>query len=269
MDFDLSVVADETKLAEFVHEKADPRSSRPDHFSQGFLTNIRTDQRRIAFLAEVGQQKKQPGKTLFARIEQLVDQISFNPTVPGQQVSQKQFRKPRFVVQYGYHCGFRYRSNQTFFHRSRRRDAQFMSIETPLAKELARLQNPNDRFLAMVRQNDDLRPALLNVEYRIRSFSLREDDLILLIRRYRFPYPDFGEKPLRVERIVGWLARHRRRPAGELVAHYTPRLAPITPRSGEPCKKREFRSGDSETPSTSNARLAAIGSVWRVRDELI
>jgi hypothetical protein len=38
MDFQLSVVFDKTQFAEFVHEKAHPRSGRADHLRQGFLT---------------------------------------------------------------------------------------------------------------------------------------------------------------------------------------------------------------------------------------
>ena len=56
MDLDFSVVADEAELPEFVHEKAYARACRADHFSQRLLTDIRIDQRRIAFLAEIRQQ---------------------------------------------------------------------------------------------------------------------------------------------------------------------------------------------------------------------
>jgi hypothetical protein len=69
-----------------------------------------------------------------------------------------------------------------------------MAVKTPPAKKLARLQNPDDRFLALIGDNDDLDSALLNVKYGIRSFSLREYDLILEIRGYRFSRPDLGEK---------------------------------------------------------------------------
>lgn len=65
MDFYLTVVADETEFAELVHEKADPRSCRTDHFSQSFLTNGWMNGRRIAFLAEIRQQEKKACETLF------------------------------------------------------------------------------------------------------------------------------------------------------------------------------------------------------------
>jgi hypothetical protein len=83
-----------------------------------------------------------------------------------------------------------------------------MTIETPLAKELAGFQYPDDSFLALIRNDDDLDPAFLNVKYRIRGLPLGEDDLILLEFRYRFADPDFCEKALRVKRISARLACH-------------------------------------------------------------
>src|SRR5216684_4139265 len=71
MDFQFSVVFDEAQFAEFVHEKAYARSSRADRL-------------RPAFLAEICKQKEETSEALFARIEQLVDQVLFNSTVPSQ-----------------------------------------------------------------------------------------------------------------------------------------------------------------------------------------
>jgi hypothetical protein len=36
-----------------------------------------------ALLGEIGEQQKQTRKSLLARIEELIDQIRFNPVVPG------------------------------------------------------------------------------------------------------------------------------------------------------------------------------------------
>jgi 5-carboxymethyl-2-hydroxymuconate isomerase len=40
MNLDLSIVADESKFAEFVHEGADAGSGRSDHLCQRFLADI-------------------------------------------------------------------------------------------------------------------------------------------------------------------------------------------------------------------------------------
>jgi hypothetical protein len=91
-----------------------------------------------------------------------------------------------------------------------------MTVQASLAEELACFQNPDDRFLALVRKNNDLDPPCLNVKYRICSLPLGEDDLILLIHRYRFPRADFCEKVLWVKRIPITshivLAQHRLAP---------------------------------------------------------
>jgi hypothetical protein len=84
MDFQLSVVFNKAQFAKFVHEKADARSGRADHLRQRFLAEFSHDRLRPAVLAEIRQEKEKPGEALFARIEQLIDQVLFNSTVPGQ-----------------------------------------------------------------------------------------------------------------------------------------------------------------------------------------
>ena len=44
---------------------------------------------RGAFLAEIGEQQKQPRKSPLAGIEQLVDQVLVNPAVPGEEIGHK------------------------------------------------------------------------------------------------------------------------------------------------------------------------------------
>ncbi len=65
----MPVVADEAQLAKLVHEMADSGSSGADHLRQRFLTDMRIDRLRAAFLAEIREQQEQPRKPPFARIE--------------------------------------------------------------------------------------------------------------------------------------------------------------------------------------------------------
>ena len=44
------------KLAKLVHEMADAGSGGADHVRQCFLTNVRTDRLRAAFLPEIREQ---------------------------------------------------------------------------------------------------------------------------------------------------------------------------------------------------------------------
>src|SRR5260370_26812275 len=75
MHFQCSIVFDEAQLAELVHEKADARSRSADHLGKHFLAELSHDRFRPAFLAEICKQKEKSGETLFARIEQLIDQV--------------------------------------------------------------------------------------------------------------------------------------------------------------------------------------------------
>src|SRR5208337_3988075 len=103
MDLDFSVVFDKTQFAEFVHEKAHARSGRADHLRQRFLTKRSHDRLWPAFLAKICKEKEKPGKALFARIEQLIDQVLFNSTVPRQQIRHEQLGKLRLIVNGGDH----------------------------------------------------------------------------------------------------------------------------------------------------------------------
>src|ERR1700736_378729 len=98
VNLDFSVVFDKTQFAEFVHEKAHARSSRANHLRQRFLTECSHDRLRLPFLAEICKQKEKPGKALFARIKQLIDQVLFNSTVPSQQIRHEQFKKLRLTM---------------------------------------------------------------------------------------------------------------------------------------------------------------------------
>ena len=56
MNLYLSIVADESKFAEFVHKVADARSGGADHLGKCFLTDVGADRLRAAFLAEIREQ---------------------------------------------------------------------------------------------------------------------------------------------------------------------------------------------------------------------
>ena len=75
----------EAQFSEPVHEEADPRPGRADHFRQHLLTDLGDYRLGFAFLAKMGEQQKDPGQPLLARIEKLINQIFFVPDVPRKQ----------------------------------------------------------------------------------------------------------------------------------------------------------------------------------------
>src|SRR5438105_6725973 len=136
MDFQFAVVFDKSQFAEFVHEKADARSGRADHFRQHFLTEFSHDRLRSAFLAEICKEKEKPGKALFARIEQLVDQVLFNSTVSRQQIRHEQFSKIRLIMKGRNHGRFLQARDHAFIDCPGCCDAPRMAVETSFAKKV-------------------------------------------------------------------------------------------------------------------------------------
>jgi len=64
----MSIVLDISQFSEFIHEEADAGSGRADHFRQGFLSDLSHNRLRPCFLAEVREEKEEPGKTPLARL---------------------------------------------------------------------------------------------------------------------------------------------------------------------------------------------------------
>ena len=53
-----------------------------------------------------------------------------------------------------------------------RENPEWLTVQTSLAKELPRLENPDDCFLAPLGRYDNFDPALLDVEDRVRRVSV-------------------------------------------------------------------------------------------------
>ena len=86
MNVQAAVVFNEAQLPKLVHEETHPGPRRPDHFGQGFLTDPGNDGLMLPVFAEAGQQQQNPRQSLLTGIEKLIDQVLFDPNIPGQQV---------------------------------------------------------------------------------------------------------------------------------------------------------------------------------------
>ena len=91
----MAVVVDEAELPELVHELIDARTRRSDDFGQRLLADRRGDGLRTTLLAEIRQQKKGSRQPLFARVEELVDQVFLDPAVPRQKMRIEQLGEAR------------------------------------------------------------------------------------------------------------------------------------------------------------------------------
>ena len=65
-----------------------------DHFRQGLLRQLRQHPVFRVDLPEPRQQQERPGEPLLARVEQLIDQVFFDPDVPRQDVRDEQVGDP-------------------------------------------------------------------------------------------------------------------------------------------------------------------------------
>jgi len=84
-----------------------------------------------------------------------------------------------------------------------------MAVHAAFAKELAGLQNRDDRFLALIGYDGQLDLALLNVEHLVGDITLLEYVLIFKEFKYRLSLFDFGERDFRFESIP---VRHGQNP---------------------------------------------------------
>src|ERR1700733_11011000 len=79
------------------------------------------------------------------------------------------------------------------------------------------LDDRDDRFLALFGQDGELDPPRLNVKHRPRGIALFENFLVLVKFEDCFPIADFGEKDLRVKRVLRRVA-HDRPPLAQTTA---------------------------------------------------
>src|ERR1700722_5749880 len=83
-----------------------------------------------------------------------------------------------------------------------------MTIHATFAKKVARLQNRDDRFLALFRRDGQLDFSFLNVEHGVRDVALRKHLLILVKFNNRLAHADLGEEAFWFKHFGPWLRRH-------------------------------------------------------------
>ncbi len=144
MDLHFPVVFNEAEIPEFVHEKANPRTGRPDHLRERLLTDFCGYRLRLSFLAEIRQQEKNAGNALFAGIEQLVHKVRFDPDVAGQQVRREHLGKSELSVEDADHLRFLDAQDGHVGHRSRRRQAQRLPNQAGFAEKIHLAEQSDD-----------------------------------------------------------------------------------------------------------------------------
>src|SRR5688572_17300081 len=137
VNLQVAIVADEAQRPEFVHEMADPWSRGADDLGQCFLADRRGDVLRALFLAEVRQQEQRPGQPLFARVEELIDQVLLDAAVAGQQMGDEQLAERRFFMKDADHLGLADPRDLAVDHGPGRRQALRLADQASLAEKLS------------------------------------------------------------------------------------------------------------------------------------
>ncbi|OFW24229.1 MAG: hypothetical protein A3H27_15745 [Acidobacteria bacterium RIFCSPLOWO2_02_FULL_59_13] len=70
-------VINEAVILELIHEMTHPRPGCADHMCQGFLIDSGKHSLGPVSLAKMCQQQENPSQTLFAGVEELVNQVLF------------------------------------------------------------------------------------------------------------------------------------------------------------------------------------------------
>ena len=115
--------------------------------------------RLASCLAVTRQQQQRARQPLFTRVEELIDQVLFDPDVPREHVREEPVRRTSgCVVQHrGSSSSFSITSTPLASRRGRRHAAR-LARETAFAEEIARVEHRDHRFLAGARQDRQLHP---------------------------------------------------------------------------------------------------------------
>src|SRR5258708_16857605 len=106
VDVDLAVVLDEAQFAEFVHEKIDAGARSANHLRQHFLGYFGKHLLRLARRAIAREQQQSARQPFFAGVEELIDQILFDPDVSTQHISDEAVGKFLLFVKLANHLVF-------------------------------------------------------------------------------------------------------------------------------------------------------------------
>ena len=98
-----AVVFDKPQSPESIHEEADSRARRPNHFRKRLLRDRRNLRFRFARLTILGHKEKNSGQTLLTGIEELIDEVGLAPHTSRQQKLYEQVRELMFAVHYTDH----------------------------------------------------------------------------------------------------------------------------------------------------------------------
>jgi hypothetical protein len=163
VDFDAAVVVNEAQFSKFVHENTHTGPGRSDHLRKRLLADFGDYRLRLAVFAKVRQQQEQTSKTLFARIEQLIDKIRFDAEGPAKKMRNEHLGECRFLMDHADDGGFFQPHDDGLRYRPDRRYTLNLAGQASFTEEIVLSMNCDNGFLTLLRNDSNLNPASLDI----------------------------------------------------------------------------------------------------------
>ena len=181
-----AVVLDETQLSELVHEEIYAGAGGADHFREHFLRDFGKNPLEFVFLAIAREKQQRTRQTLFAGIEELIDQVLLNSDVPGQHEGDEPVGELMFRVEDANHLGFFNDQRGAWRNGGRRSNPNRLTRQASFSKEIPGAQDGHNRLFAGFIDDGEPYATFLNVEDIPARITLRED---------RFFFLEFSDLP--------------------------------------------------------------------------
>ena len=192
-----AVVLDETQLPELVHEEIYAGSGSADHFREHFLRDFGKNPLEFVFLAIAREKQQRTRQTLFAGIEELIDQVLLDSDIPREHECDKAVGKLMFGVKDTNHLGFFDYERGGWRNGGRRTNPNRLTSEASFANEIPRPQDGHDRLFARFIDDGESYSTFLNVEDTPARITLRED------RFFSLEFSDLAGHTCRIKKFLG------------------------------------------------------------------
>lgn len=133
----------------------------------------------LIVLAITREQQQRASESLLGGIEELIDQVRFNPDVSRKHVRNEEVGERVFLVENASHFLFLDHKEGSRYDRGGRPHPDRLTCEAALAKKVAGTQNCDDGFLPRGADYGEPDTAVLYVQDVRRGIALREDSLLL------------------------------------------------------------------------------------------
>ena len=99
VDFDLAVVVNQAQFSKLVHKITHAGARRTDHLRERLLADVGDDRLGPTVLTKIREKQEGPRQPLLAGVEQLVNQVRFNPDSARQEMRDEHLGKSWLLME--------------------------------------------------------------------------------------------------------------------------------------------------------------------------